>query len=616
MNLRRRYKIQDVIKRRQILLVQVVKEERGNKGAALTTYLSLAGRYSVLMPNTSHGGGISRKISSSADRKRLKSIMSDLKLPPTMGCIVRTRGSSAPNRDQARLRLSRAAVGRDSREYAQVVGAGAGLWRQRPDQACDPRHLQPRHRGSDRRRRGGLPPRQGLHEAADAEPCQEGEALFGCGAAVPARACRGSAVGDVPSVVQLKSGGYLVINPTEALVSIDINSGRSTREHNRADRDRDQSGSDAGNRPPAAPARHGRARRHRLHRHGPRIERPEGREGDEGGAQERSRAHPGRPHQCLRPDGDEPPAAAHRRARGIDRDLPALRGHGSRPHRLVGGPPGSGFYVLNKKRADIAEIEDRYGVTVEILSDGELEGARMSHGEHGERQDAEDAADEDGEAEPEEAGEAETLAETAADEGETRKRRRRAVVAVAVVRPARVVRPSRPSAGQAQTDAPEEGRCRGGSACRRGCARAGGRSGARAGCCRGSAGQAQALAPEEGRCRGGSARRRGCAEPVAEAAAEPVAEEAPAKPKAVAGPRPPRRSSRIWNRPPRKRPAAEPADGEPEAEGEGGEPRRGWGSAPSSMIDGRREWVPFPPLTHRSCGLIHRVWGLAAAAGA
>ncbi len=93
-NLRRRYKIQDVIQRRQVLLVQVVKEERGNKGAALTTYLSLAGRYCVLMPNTSHGGGISRKISNGADRKRLKSIMGDLNLPSTMGLIVRTAGLS------------------------------------------------------------------------------------------------------------------------------------------------------------------------------------------------------------------------------------------------------------------------------------------------------------------------------------------------------------------------------------------------------------------------------------------------------------------------------------------------------------------------------------------
>src|ERR1044072_1610218 len=88
-NLRRRYKIQDVIRRRQVLLVQVVKEERGNKDAALTTYLSLAGRYCVLMPNTSHGGGISRKISNAADRKRLKTIMAELKVPLLLGCIVR-----------------------------------------------------------------------------------------------------------------------------------------------------------------------------------------------------------------------------------------------------------------------------------------------------------------------------------------------------------------------------------------------------------------------------------------------------------------------------------------------------------------------------------------------
>ncbi|MBA3055918.1 MAG: S1 RNA-binding domain-containing protein, partial [Sphingomonadales bacterium] len=92
MALRRRYKIQDVIHRRQVLLVQVVKEERGNKGAALTSYLSLAGRYCVLMPNSSHGGGISRKINSATDRKRLKSIISELDLPKSMGCIVRTAG--------------------------------------------------------------------------------------------------------------------------------------------------------------------------------------------------------------------------------------------------------------------------------------------------------------------------------------------------------------------------------------------------------------------------------------------------------------------------------------------------------------------------------------------
>ncbi|MBV8593759.1 MAG: ribonuclease E/G, partial [Caulobacteraceae bacterium] len=91
--LMRRYKIQEVIKRRQIMLVQVVKEERGNKGAALTTYLSLAGRYSVLMPNTARGGGISRKITNSADRSRLKSIAQDLEVPEGMGVILRTAGA-------------------------------------------------------------------------------------------------------------------------------------------------------------------------------------------------------------------------------------------------------------------------------------------------------------------------------------------------------------------------------------------------------------------------------------------------------------------------------------------------------------------------------------------
>ncbi|HEV7291517.1 MAG TPA: ribonuclease E/G, partial [Devosia sp.] len=91
---RRHYKIQEVIKRRQVMLVQVVKEERGNKGAALTTYLSLAGRYSVLMPNTARGGGISRKITNAADRKRLKEITSDLEVPQGMGVILRTAGAS------------------------------------------------------------------------------------------------------------------------------------------------------------------------------------------------------------------------------------------------------------------------------------------------------------------------------------------------------------------------------------------------------------------------------------------------------------------------------------------------------------------------------------------
>ncbi len=108
----RNYKIQEVIKRRQVMLVQVVKEERGNKGAALTTYLSLAGRYSVLMPNTARGGGISRKITNAADRKRLKEIAGDLEVPQGMGVILQDRRRLAhQGRGEARLRISAAALG-------------------------------------------------------------------------------------------------------------------------------------------------------------------------------------------------------------------------------------------------------------------------------------------------------------------------------------------------------------------------------------------------------------------------------------------------------------------------------------------------------------------------
>ncbi|HEY1402606.1 MAG TPA: Rne/Rng family ribonuclease, partial [Pyrinomonadaceae bacterium] len=233
MNLRRRYKIQDVIRRRQVLLVQVVKEERGNKGAALTTYLSLAGRYCVLMPNTSHGGGISRKISNAGDRKRLKSIMADLKLPPSMGCIVRTAG----------LQRTRTEIKRDFDYLAR-------LWdgiREQTLQSSAPALV---YGDSDLMKRAI----RDIYNSTVEEVIVEGEdgyrhAKEFMRLLMPSHARRVKQYADaVPlfqragvedqlaamynPVVQLKSGGYLVINPTEALVSIDINSGRSTREHN------------------------------------------------------------------------------------------------------------------------------------------------------------------------------------------------------------------------------------------------------------------------------------------------------------------------------------------------------------------------------------------------
>jgi ribonuclease E len=230
---RRQYKIQEVIKRRQILLVQVVKEERGNKGAALTTYLSLAGRYSVLMPNTGRGGGISRKITNAADRKRLKEIAQELEVPEGMGIILRTAGaartkqeirrdyeylmrmwesvreltlkSSAPALVYEEGSLIKRAI-RDlyNKDIDEVVVSGEDGYREAKDFM---RMLMPSHAKTVRPYREPVPlfARTGIEAQLDA--------MFS-------------------NHVTLRSGGYLVINPTEALVSIDVNSGRSTREHN------------------------------------------------------------------------------------------------------------------------------------------------------------------------------------------------------------------------------------------------------------------------------------------------------------------------------------------------------------------------------------------------
>ncbi len=229
---RRHYKIQEVIKRRQIILVQVVKEERGTKGAALTTYLSLAGRYSVLMPNTGRGGGISRKITSAADRKRLKEVVADLDVPEGMGVILRTAGASRSKPEIARdfeylmrlwesvraLTLSSIAPSlvyeegslikraiRDlyNKDLDEVLVAGEDAYREAKDFM---RMLMPDQTKVVKPYRDTTPvfARYGVEQQLDA--------MFS-------------------THVSLKSGGYLVINPTEALVSIDVNSGRATREH-------------------------------------------------------------------------------------------------------------------------------------------------------------------------------------------------------------------------------------------------------------------------------------------------------------------------------------------------------------------------------------------------
>ena len=232
--LTRMYKIQEVIKRRQILLVQVVKEERGNKGAALTTYLSLPGRYCVLMPNTSRGGGISRKISNPAHRKRLKTIMADLAIPEGIAVIMRTAGVE---RNKAEVRRDYEYLRRswdDIREQTLQSSAPALIYEEGDIIKRSLRDVYNRE----------------IEEViVDGEPAYKtARALMRT--MMPSHAKRVKKHTDLSTplfnlhkiesqldeiydpIVRLRSGGYIVINPTEALVAIDVNSGRATRERN------------------------------------------------------------------------------------------------------------------------------------------------------------------------------------------------------------------------------------------------------------------------------------------------------------------------------------------------------------------------------------------------
>ena len=229
---RRQYKIQEVIKRRQVMLVQVVKEERGSKGAALTTYLSLAGRYSVLMPNTARGGGISRKITSGEDRSRLKEIAQELEVPEGMGVILRTAGASrtklevkrdfeyllrlwetvrdltlksmAPKLTYEEGSLTKRSI-RDlySKDIDEIIVSGEAGYKEAREFM---RMLMPSHAKHVKFYKDTQPlfTRWGIESQLDA--------MFS-------------------PTVQLRSGGYIVINQAEALVAIDVNSGRATREH-------------------------------------------------------------------------------------------------------------------------------------------------------------------------------------------------------------------------------------------------------------------------------------------------------------------------------------------------------------------------------------------------
>ena len=402
MALRRRYKIQDVIQRRQVLLVQVVKEERGNKGAALTTYLSLAGRYCVLMPNSSSGGGISRKISSAADRKRLKSIISEMTLPKSMGCIVRTAGLS-----------------RTKPEIKRDFDYLARLWdeiRERTLGSVAPAMI---HSDSDLIKRAI----RDIYNKDIEDVVVEGEAGYRAARdfmklLMPSHAKRVKAYVDpVPLFqrygaedqltamydpeVQLKSGGYLVINPTEALVSIDINSGRSTKEH----------GIEATAVSTNLEAAREIARQLRLRdmaglvvidfidmEYGSNVRKVEKAMKD-ALRNDRARIQVGRissfglmemSRQRLRTGVLEATTRGcpHCDGTGLVRTassagLSALRlieeeaAKGKGSVISLYASTEAAVYLLNAKRADLHEIEERYGVAVQVLPEGENEGAKM-----------------------------------------------------------------------------------------------------------------------------------------------------------------------------------------------------------------------------------------------
>ena len=437
----RRYKIQEVIKRRQVLLVQVTKEERGNKGAALTTYLSLAGRYCVLMPNTNKGGGISRKIANVADRRRLKKITSELSVPEGMAVIVRTAGSQ---RSKVEIR----------RDYEYLLR----LWDQIREATLQSNAPSLIHEEANLIMRSV----RDLYTRDMNEILVGGEEGYKTAKAfmkslMPSHARKVQLFKDSDqplfrqykverqldemhsSSVQLASGGYIVLNSTEALVAIDVNSGRATKERHieetalktnleaaseiaRQLRLRDLAGLIVVDFIDMMEQRHNRDVERRL---------------KEAMRQDRARIQLGRispfgllemSRQRLRPSLFESSTVTcpHCQGRGYIRNtdsaaLHVLRaleeeGLGRRGGKVVVTVPTSvGFYILNQKRDRLLEIEQRYGFSVEIAAEDSLvpPAFELSH-TGGESRRPERAS-----------AETERSAEASDEDGRKRRRRRR-----------------------------------------------------------------------------------------------------------------------------------------------------------------------------------------------
>ncbi|TPI31543.1 Rne/Rng family ribonuclease [Mesorhizobium sp. B3-1-9] len=394
---RRQYKIQEVIKRRQILLVQVVKEERGNKGAALTTYLSLAGRYSVLMPNTARGGGISRKITNAQDRKRLKEVVTDLDVPQGMGVILRTAGESRTKAEIKRdyeylmrlwenvrnLTLQSSAPAlvyeegslikrsvRDlyNKDIDEILVSGEDGYREAKDFM---RMLMPSH-------------------AKVVQPFRDTTPIF----------VRNGIEAQLDRMLQpqvtLKSGGYIIINQTEALVSIDVNSGRSTKEHSieetalhtnleaaeevaRQLRLRDLAGLIVIDFIDMEENRNNRSVEKRLKDHlkNDRARIQVGRISHFGLMEmSRQRIRASVLESTMKPcphcGGTGHVRSDSSVALMVVRAIEEFLLKDSRSHIIVRTPAATALYVLNHKRANLLELEARFGLTITIEADETL----------------------------------------------------------------------------------------------------------------------------------------------------------------------------------------------------------------------------------------------------
>ncbi|CDX11271.1 Ribonuclease, Rne/Rng family protein [Mesorhizobium sp. ORS 3324] len=394
---RRQYKIQEVIKRRQILLVQVVKEERGNKGAALTTYLSLAGRYSVLMPNTARGGGISRKITNAQDRKRLKEVVADLDVPQGMGVILRTAGESRTKAEIKRdyeylmrlwenvrnLTLQSTAPAlvyeegslikrsvRDlyNKDIDEILVSGEDGYREAKDFM---RMLMPSH-------------------AKVVQPYRDTTPIF----------VRNGIEAQLDRMLQpqvtLKSGGYIIINQTEALVSIDVNSGRSTKEHSIEDtalhtnleaaeevarqlRLRDLAGLIVIDFIDMEENRNNRAVEKRLKDHlkNDRARIQVGRISHFGLMEmSRQRIRASVLESTMKPcphcGGTGHVRSDSSVALMVVRAIEEFLLKDSRSHITVRTPAATALYVLNHKRANLVELEARFGLTITLEADETL----------------------------------------------------------------------------------------------------------------------------------------------------------------------------------------------------------------------------------------------------